>query len=106
MIACDLDPRAVDQAARSLAAAGLGAARDLRRGPLEALAADELAGAVLMANLPAAAHRALLRRIGAPPAAAVLSGLRPAEAGRLPAPISPSACARPGGRSAVASAAW
>ena len=81
VIACDLDPRAIDQAARSLAAAGLAARIDLRQGPLEALAADELAGAVLMANLPAAGHRALLRRIGAPPAAAVLSGLRAAEAG-------------------------
>ena len=83
VIACDLDPRAVDQAARSLGAAGLSERVDLRQGPLEALAAEELAGAVLMANLPAAAHRALLRRIGAPPAAAVLSGLRPAEAGAV-----------------------
>ena len=83
VIACDLDPRAVDQAARSLAAAGLRARVDLRRGPLEALAPEELAGAVLMANLPAPAHHALLRRIGAPPAAAVLSGLRPAEAGAV-----------------------
>ncbi len=83
VIACDLDPRAVDQAARSLAAAGLGGRVDLRRGPLEALAAEELGGAVLMANLPAPAHRALLRRIGAPPAVAVLSGLRPAEAGAM-----------------------
>ena len=80
VIACDLDPRAVDQTARSLAAAGLGTRVDLRRGPLELLAPEELAGAVLMANLPAPAHRALLGRIGAPPAAAVLSGLRPAEA--------------------------
>lgn len=83
VIACDLDPRAVDQAARSLAAAGLGGRVDLRQGPLERLAAAELAGAVLMANLPAAAHRALLRRIGARPAAAVLSGLRPAEVGAV-----------------------
>jgi SAM-dependent methyltransferase len=97
VIACDLDPRAVDQAARSLAAAALGAWVDLRRGPLEALAPEELAGVVLMANLPAPAHRALLRRIGASPAAAVLSGLRPAEAGA----VADAYCAlglRPAGR--------
>jgi SAM-dependent methyltransferase len=83
VIACDLDPRAVDQTARGLAAAGLGARVDLRRGPLEALAPEELAGVVVMANLPAPAHRALLGRIGAPPAAVVLSGLRPIEGGAV-----------------------
>jgi ribosomal protein L11 methyltransferase len=83
VLACDLDPRAVDQAARGLAAAGLAERVDLRRGPLEALDADELAGAVLMANLPPAAHDALRRRIVAPPAAVVLSGLRPPEAGAV-----------------------
>jgi ribosomal protein L11 methylase PrmA len=80
VIACDLDPRALDQAGRSLAAAGLVGAVALRRAPVEALAPDELAGAVVMANLPLAAHRALLARVGAPPAAVVLAGLRPAEA--------------------------
>jgi len=80
VLACDLDPRALDQAARSLQAAGLAGRVRLRRGPVEALAPDELAGAALLANLPAAVHRALLGRIGRAPRAAVLSGLRPAEA--------------------------
>jgi len=83
VLACDLDPHAVDQAARSLAAAGLRDRVTFRRGPIEALEAHELAGRVILANLPAGAHRALLARIGRPPAAAVLSGLRPAEAGPI-----------------------
>jgi ribosomal protein L11 methyltransferase len=80
VVACDLDPRALDQARRSLAAAGLAGAVTLRRSALAALAPAELAGRVLIANVPAPAHRELLGRIGAPPRAAVLSGLRPAEA--------------------------
>jgi ribosomal protein L11 methyltransferase PrmA len=81
-LACDLEPRALDQAARSLAAAGLGGRVRLRLGPAEALA-GELEGAALLANLPAPAHRALVARIGRPPRAAVLSGLRPEEAGAV-----------------------
>lgn len=77
VLACDLDPRALDQATRSLEAAGLAGRVALRRGPLGALAAAEIAGRVLLANVPLEAHRALAARIGAPPAAAVLSGLRP-----------------------------
>jgi SAM-dependent methyltransferase len=80
VIACDLDARALDQAARSLAAAGLGRRVTLRHAPAEALAPHELAGAILLANLPLSAQRALLARIDAPPAAIVLSGLRPPEA--------------------------
>ena len=76
VIACDLDPRAIDQARRSLAAAGCADAVDLRRGPLSALAPGELAGRVVLANVPLAAHHALLERVGAPPRAVVLSGLR------------------------------
>ena len=78
--ACDLDPRALDQAARSLAAAGLAGRVALRRSPLGALAPDQIAGRALLANVPAPAHRELLARVAGPPAAAVLSGLRPAEA--------------------------
>jgi ribosomal protein L11 methyltransferase len=83
VLACDLDPRALDQAARSLADAGLAGWVRLRRAPVEALAGEDLGGRVLLANLPAGAHRALVARPGAPPAAAVLSGLRPHEAGEL-----------------------
>jgi ribosomal protein L11 methylase PrmA len=79
-LACDLDPRALDQAARSLAVAGLAGSVALRRAAVGALPAEAIAGRVLLANLPLAAHRELLGRVGAPPRAALLSGLRPAEA--------------------------
>lgn len=84
VLAVDLDPRALDQAARSLAASGRGGVV-WRRGPLEALAGADLAGRVVLANVPAGAHRALLAAVDRdrPPAAAVLSGLRPAEAGAV-----------------------
>ncbi len=83
VLACDLDGRALDQAARSLAAAGRAEGVTLRRGPAAALSPGELAGAVVFANVPAAAHASLLGRVGDRPAAAVLSGLRPAELGAV-----------------------
>jgi hypothetical protein len=52
----------------------------LRRGPIAALGAGEIAGRVVLANVPLPAHTSLLARIVAAPAAAVLSGLRPHEA--------------------------
>jgi ribosomal protein L11 methyltransferase len=76
VVACDLDPRAVDQARRSLEAAGRRAEVDLRQGPLSALAARELAGRTVLANVPLPAHHALLERVGAPPRTVVLSGIR------------------------------
>ena len=76
VVACDLDPRAVDQARRSLAIAGRDARVDLRLGPLSGLAPHEIAGRVLLANVPLSAHRSLLDRVGAPPSAVVLSGIR------------------------------
>ena len=84
VLACDLDGRALDQAARSLAAAGRDDRVTLRRGPIAALAARELAGRVLLANVPLPAHESLLARVGAPPRAVVLSGLRP---GQVPAVV-------------------
>ena len=79
VLACDLDGRAVDQTARSLAASGRADRVTLRRGPIGALCAEEIAGRVVMANVPLPAHESLLSRIGAPPRAVVLSGLRPGE---------------------------
>ncbi len=79
VLACDLDGRALDQAARSLAAAGREDEVALRRGPIASLRAEELAGRVLLANIPLPAHQSLLSRIGAPPRAVVLSGLRPTQ---------------------------
>ena len=77
VVACDLDGRAVDQTARSLAAAGRADQVTLRRGPIAALAAEEIAGRVLLANVPLPAHESLRvahrraaaggRALGAPP---------------------------------------
>jgi ribosomal protein L11 methylase PrmA len=80
VLACDLDGRALDQTGRSLAAAGREDRVTLRRGPIAALSAEEIAGRVLLANVPLPAHQSLLSRIGVPPRAAVLSGLRPGQA--------------------------
>ena len=76
VIACDLDPRAIDQARRSLVAARRERAVDLRHGPLSALGPAALAGRTVLANIPLAAHRALLETVSAPPRRVVLSGVR------------------------------
>ena len=76
----DLDARAVAQARAGIALAGLEGRVTLRRAPLEALEPDALVGRVLLANVPAGAHRVLLERADGAPRAAVLSGLRPADA--------------------------
>lgn len=83
VVACDLDPRAVDQARRSLTAAGRAARVDLRQGPLAALATHEIAGRVLLANVPLAAHHSLLARVAETPRTVVLSGIRDAQVGAL-----------------------
>jgi ribosomal protein L11 methylase PrmA len=80
VLAIDADPAAITQALASLRAAGLSAQVEVRRQRLEALDPDELAGRVVLANVPPGAHRALQSRIGRPPAAVVASGLRTAEA--------------------------
>ena len=81
-IALDVDPRAVDHARRSLAAAGRAAAVELRQGPIQSLDADDIAGRTLLANVPLEAHHALLAGVGRP-AAVVLSGIRPAASAAL-----------------------
>lgn len=83
VVACDLDPRAVDQARRSLVAAGRADGVDLRQGPLTGLASAEIAGCTLLANIPLAAHHTLLGHVGAPPRAAILSGVRDPDAPAL-----------------------
>lgn len=75
-LAVDLDPGALDQTRRSLAAASLSAAVEVRRIAAGALTPSELAGRVLLANVPAQVHLELLARLAASPPAAVLSGLR------------------------------
>jgi ribosomal protein L11 methylase PrmA len=78
VLAIDLDPRALAQAAAGLQAAGRPRRVTLRRGPLGGLGRGDLAERIVLANVPAAAHRELLGRVDPtdPPRAAVLSGLR------------------------------
>ena len=84
MLAVDVDPHAARHAAASAAAAGLAGAVTVRRAPIAALTPADLAGRVLLANVPMPAHRELLRAgAGAAPAAAVLSGIRPGDAAAL-----------------------
>jgi ribosomal protein L11 methyltransferase len=84
VLAVDLDHAAALQARRAVAAAGCGHLVIVRHGPLERLTAGEIAGRVVLANMPLAAHRALLDRVGDPPPRAVLlSGLRPGQAGEI-----------------------
>ena len=85
VLAVDIDPRAVAQAEASLAAAGLAGAVTVRRAPLGAIAGAEIAGRVLLANVPAGAHAELLARVAGAPAAVVLSGIRPSGAPSLAA---------------------
>jgi ribosomal protein L11 methylase PrmA len=77
----DLDARALDQATRSRDAAELTSLVSLQRTPLQSLPAEALTGRIVLANIPAPAHRALLQRLtlaGSLPGA-VISGLRAAE---------------------------
>lgn len=81
VLAIDLDPAAVAQTNASAALAGVGSVVEARREAVETLPLQELSGATVFANMPLAGHRALLRRLGEAPAAIIVSGLRPAEAG-------------------------
>jgi ribosomal protein L11 methylase PrmA len=85
VLACDLDPRALEQAASGLEAAGLEDRVALLRAGLGALAPGAIAGRAVLANVPAAAHRELIGRVDDPPRAVVACGLRPAEAPRVEA---------------------
>lgn len=80
VLAVDLDPRAVAQARDSARAADRTGRMSFRTAPLEALERDELAGRVLLANIPPPAHEALLSRLdGVAVRAVVLSGVRVGE---------------------------
>ena len=83
VLAIDLDHAAVAQTRASAALAGVGALVEARRQAIETCPFEDLAGKTLLANLPAAGHDALLRRLTVAPAAAVVSGLRPGEAGSV-----------------------
>lgn len=80
VVAVDLDAAAITHARAGFAAAGVDDRVQLLRGPV-GVAAPHLSGAVLLANIPAAAHAAMhaCMHAQAPPAAVVCSGLRPGE---------------------------
>jgi len=80
VLAVDVDPAAVAQTRASVDVAGVSDLVEVCRGAIEALDGNALTGRVVMANVPAFAHAALLRAIAEPPAAVVASGLRPADA--------------------------
>ena len=83
--AIDVDPHALAQAEASLRAAGLAGAVEVRRASIATLAGAQISGRTVLANVPGDAHRALLSRIEGPPAALVLSGIRPPAAPALAA---------------------
>ena len=80
VLAVDVDPAAIAQTRAAAALAGCEHHIESRRQPIEMLTGAELAGRVVFANIPISAHAALINRFDAPPAAIVLSGLRPEQA--------------------------
>lgn len=76
VLAIDLDPAAVCQARASCDRAGCGALVTVARRGAHALTADDLAGRVVVANVPAAAHRVLASHRLEAIAALVASGVR------------------------------
>lgn len=80
VLAVDLDPAAIAQTRASTQSAGCGHLVETRLQAVETLAATDLAARVIFANMSAPAHRLLLTRFAEPPAAVIVSGLRPDEA--------------------------
>jgi len=79
VVGIDLDEGALRQAEESLAIAGLQDAVRLEHGPVHRMG-DRLDGAVVLANMPAAAHRTMFACMhAAVPAGVVCSGVRPGE---------------------------
>ena len=92
VLACDLDPRALDQAARSLAAAGLAGRVTLRRAALGALRPRRSPAGPCSPTSRLAAHRELLGRVGAAAGGAPVG----AAAGARRPPSRPRTGPRPG----------
>jgi ribosomal protein L11 methylase PrmA len=80
VLACDPDYAAIDHARRSAVAAGLADMVSFRRTAIEHVSAECLAGRVVLANLPAAGHYALLRRLPGAPPGVVASGIHGVDA--------------------------
>lgn len=83
VLAVDLDPAAVAQTRSSADRSGVGPLVVTRCQAVETFPSSDLTDVTVFANIPAAAHAALLRRLEMAPAAVVLSGVRPAEAGPI-----------------------
>jgi Ribosomal protein L11 methyltransferase (PrmA) len=80
-LAIDIEPGAVEQTQRSLDAARLAANAQVVCRGVSQLTSEEIAGRVILANIPREPQWALRERIGDhPPAAVLMSGLRPGEA--------------------------
>lgn len=79
VLATDPDPEAVRQTAASARLSGVVDAVTVSSRRLATLAENEVAGRVLLANLPLAGHREILDRLASPPPGALLSGLRAGE---------------------------
>ena len=79
VLATDPDPEAARQAATSAELSGVTELLAVRAARVGMLDAQEIAGRVLLANLPLAGHREILSRLNDPPPGALLSGLRTGE---------------------------
>ena len=80
VVAIDADPEAVRQTAASALACGLANQVEVRTGRASTLTPDQLAGRVVLANIPARAHEELQSRMSAPPRALLVSGLTTSDA--------------------------
>jgi ribosomal protein L11 methylase PrmA len=80
ILAFDADPAAVAQTHRGLELTGVAHEADLRCLAIDAIPAGDLAGRIIMANIPAAAHERLAARLPGAPPALVISGYRPNDA--------------------------
>jgi ribosomal protein L11 methylase PrmA len=83
VLAVDVDPEAVRQARRSVELSGLDHRVTVRADRAGTLAADALADRVVLANIPAHAHKELAARMSAPPRALLVSGLTATDAAEI-----------------------
>jgi ribosomal protein L11 methyltransferase len=80
VLAVDADPAAVTHTRHGLELTGVAHEAELRCVALDALAPQDLAGRIVFANIPVAAHQRLAHRLPDAAAALVVSGYRPADA--------------------------
>ena len=75
VLACDPDHTAIAQASRSLADAGIAERVELTSRLVQRLSAEQTRGRVILANLPAEAHLALISRLRERPPGVIASGI-------------------------------